>query len=123
MYKLSLSMLLTTVDEITNHTSKKAIRNHFYEACLRKGCWWDKNPVPTQCALRTTLLKTSVYTVGIITSQIVVRRMAFSMTILGSFCLLTPLKVVTKTGTNFFRYAQEFKFQPPKYKETHQEVE
>lgn len=63
----------------------------------------------TQSTLRTTLLKVSVYTVGISTSQIVVRRTSLSMTILGIFCLLIALKVVTKTGTQIFRYAQEFR--------------
>jgi len=47
------------------------------------------------------------------------------MTIPGIFCSLITLKVVNKT--NFFKYAQEFKgrlsFQPPKYKQTHQEEE
>ena len=65
--------------------------------------------MPTQCVPRTTLLKISVYAVGISMSQTVVRMMAFGMTILGIFRLLIILKVVSETGTLFFRYAQEFK--------------
>lgn len=43
--KLSSPMLLRTVDEIRNHTSKTMIRNHFYEAGLIK----DAGGTRTQC--------------------------------------------------------------------------